>query len=102
MSLAKPDFSTFLLFSDPNQNPSETQSRASFSSETKVAPLHYFRKIGETFSVTCEAMGSPTPEIVWRKDGRLVSSNVRYIHAGKSSYELVILDTNDAGLYSCL
>jgi len=91
-----------LIVNDPNQNPSEKQSRPSFSTETKVAPLHYFRKIGETFSVTCEAMGSPTPEIVWRKDGRLVSSNVRYIHAGKSSYELVILDTNDAGLYSCL
>ena len=67
-----------------------------------MAPLHYFRKIGETFSVTCEAWGSPTPEIVWRKDGRLLTDGTNYIHAGKTSYEMVILNPNDAGLYSCL
>ena len=67
-----------------------------------MAPLQYVRKIGETFSVFCEAFGEPTPDITWYKDGHKFSSGVKYIHAGKSSLDLVVLDASDAGSYSCL
>ena len=73
-----------------------------FTSETRVAPIHYFRKIGETLSVTCEAVGSPTPEIVWLKNGHKVGSGVKYIQGGKSSLDLVVLDASDAGAYTCM
>ena len=91
------------FFSDPQANPQENKFKApKFTTETQVAPLHYFRKIGETFSVTCEALGNPIPEIVWLKNGHKLSSGANYIHAGKSSMDLVVLDTSDAGLYSCM
>ena len=92
----------FCHFSDP-QDPQESNFLSPhFTTETKVAPLHYFRKIGETFSVTCEALGNPIPEIVWLKNGQKFSSGANYIHAGKSSLELVVLDSSDVGLYSCM
>ena len=95
-------FSLF-FFSDPQANPQENKFQSpKFTTETQVAPLHYFRKIGETFSVTCEALGNPIPEIVWLKNGHKLSSGANYIHAGKSSLDLVVLDASDAGFYSCM
>jgi len=92
-----------LIVVDPQANPQENKFKApKFTTETQVAPLHYFRKIGETFSVTCEALGNPIPEIVWLKNGHKLSSGANYIHAGKSSMDLVVLDASDAGLYSCM
>ena len=89
--------------SDPQADPQENKFQApKFTTETQVAPLHYFRKIGETFSVTCEALGNPIPEIVWLKNGHKLSSGANYIHAGKSSLDLVVLDASDAGFYSCM
>ena len=44
----------------------------------------------------------PIPEIVWLKNGLKLSSGANYIHAGKSSLDLVVLDVSDAGLYSCM
>ncbi len=74
-----------------------------FSQETQVAPQHYLRKTGETFSVTCEADGHPQPEIIWLKNGkRMKSDHVDYVHSGKSNVNLVVLDSSDAGLYSCM
>jgi len=92
-----------LLVLDPQANPQENKFQSpKFTTETQVAPLHYFRKIGETFSVTCEALGNPIPEIVWLKNGHKLSSGANYIHAGKSSLDLVVLDASDAGFYSCM
>ena len=94
----------FPFFSDPQADPQENNFKApKFTTETQVAGNRkYFRKIGETFSVTCEALGNPIPEIVWLKNGHKLSSGANYIHAGKSSMDLVVLDASDAGLYSCM
>ena len=90
------------FFTDP-QRPQESQYESPlFTTETQVAPSHYFRKIGETLSVTCEATGKPSPEIVWMKNGQKLTSGVNYIHTGKSSLDKVILDQSDAGFYSCM
>ena len=92
---------SFFFISDP-QRPEESNFQSpQFTSETQVAPSHFVRKIGETFSVTCEALGKPNPEIVWLKNGQKLTSGVNYIHAGKSSLDKVVLDQSDAGSYSC-
>ena len=54
-------------------------------------------------SITCEALGNPSPDIIWFKNGQnLASGATKYIHAGKSSVDIVILDASDAGIYTCM
>ena len=92
----------FLLFTDPEDPNEEDFVPPRFTTETKVAPPHYTRDIGETFSITCEALGNPSPDIIWLKNGQKLASGAKYIHAGKSSVDLVILDASDAGIYTCM
>ena len=92
----------FYHFSDPLDHNDEDFIPPHFTSETKVAPAQYTRDIGETFSITCEALGNPSPDIIWLKNGQTLASGAKYIHAGKSSVDLVILDPSDAGIYTCM
>ena len=92
------------FFSDPLDHNDENFIPPHFTSETKVAPAQYTRDIGETFSITCEAVGNPSPNIIWLKNGQTLASSgaAKYIHAGKSTVDLVILDASDAGIYTCM
>ena len=39
-----------------------------FTSDTKSSPERYIARIGDKFSVFCEAIGNPNPRITWFKD----------------------------------
>ena len=68
--------------------------------ETRASPLHHTKSVGDNFKVSCEALGSPKPEIFWFKDGQHIDESVHYRH-GKSTLEFSILGTADAGVYTC-
>ncbi len=94
------------FISDPDAEAGEDdglRQAPKFTQETIVSPPKYVRKVGETFTIVCEAVGNPPPEIIWLKNGkRMKSDHAHYIHAGKSNVDLVVLDSSDAGLYSCM
>ena len=71
-----------------------------FTYETKASKRQYTKSIGETFKVSCEALGSPQPEIYWFKDGQHIDESVHY-QSGRSTVEFNVMGTADAGVYSC-
>ena len=71
-----------------------------FTRETKIATKSFSLKPGDTFKVSCEALGSPQPEIFWFKDGQHIDNNVHY-QRGKSTLEFNIMGTADSGTYMC-
>jgi hypothetical protein len=68
--------------------------------ETRASPLFHVKSVGDTFKVSCEALGSPKPDIFWFKDGQHIDEAVHNRH-GKSSVEFSILGTADGGVYTC-
>jgi len=60
----------------------------------------FLKKIGDTFKVSCEALGSPEPEIFWFKDGQHIDEHVHY-KRGRSTVEFNIFGTADGGVYTC-
>lgn len=68
--------------------------------ETRASTLYHIKSIGDTFKVSCEALGSPQPEIFWFKDGQHIDEAVHY-QRGKSTVEFSVLGSADAGVYTC-
>lgn len=71
-----------------------------FTFETKMSQKVFIKNIGDTFKVSCEALGSPEPEIFWFKDGQHIDENVHY-QGGKSTVEFSIFGKADSGVYTC-
>ncbi len=71
-----------------------------FTRETSTTPKSHTLNVGETFKVSCEALGSPQPEIFWFKDGQHIDENVHF-QRGRSTVEFEVMGTADAGTYSC-
>ncbi len=64
-------------------------------------------EVGDIFKVSCEAIGNPIPRIRWFKDGQEIKDSVvprEKSPSGtpkRSSVELQVLGTVDAGVYTC-
>ena len=71
-----------------------------FTHETKISQKFYSKSIGDTFKVSCEALGSPQPELYWFKNGQHISDSV-VNQRGRSTVELHIYGTADSGTYTC-
>ena len=71
-----------------------------FTQETKSSQRKYSKSFGDTFKVTCEALGSPEPDIFWFKDGQHIDESV-YSQRDRSIVEFQIMGTADSGEYSC-
>jgi hypothetical protein len=71
-----------------------------FTYSTKSSQRKHTANVGDTFKVSCEALGSPQPEIFWFKDGQHIDESVHY-QRGKSTVEFSVLGTADSGVYSC-
>ena len=71
-----------------------------FTYETRTSLHHHQLQTGDTFKVSCQALGSPQPEIFWFKDGQHIDENVHY-QRGKSTVEFSVLGTADSGVYTC-
>ena len=65
-----------------------------------MSQRRYSTNIGDTFKATCEALGSPQPDIFWFKDGQHIDESVHY-QRGRSIVEFQVMGTADAGVYSC-
>ena len=65
--------------------------------------MYYTKNVGEKFQLKCESLGSPEPSIVWLKNGRkLERAVVEEAKGGRVSLvKLVVMGTDDAGLYTC-
>lgn len=68
--------------------------------ETRIAPIKHTKLVGDTFKVSCEALGSPQPEIFWFKDGQHIDETVHF-QKGKSTVEFSVMGTADGGVYTC-
>jgi hypothetical protein len=92
-----------LIVVDPRVLPSMDDTDVAppvFTYETKASKKSHVKAIGETFKVSCEALGSPQPEIFWFKDGQHIDESVHY-QRGRSTVEFNVLGTADAGVYTC-
>ena len=96
-----------IYFADPRKlpkglNDAETIEVAPpvMTYETRASTLYHIKSIGDTFKVSCEALGSPQPEIFWFKDGQHIDEAVHY-QRGKSTVEFSVLGSADAGVYTC-
>ena len=49
----------------------------------------------------CEATGVPTPTIIWKKDGELVTNDSRHVIDSKSLRILRAME-GDVGVYACV
>ena len=72
-----------------------------FTHETRHTPRRHVKNVGDTFTVFCEALGSPQPEISWFKDGQPIDESVRGAYKGRSHLEFSILGSADSGTYTC-
>ncbi len=74
-----------------------------FTYDTRTSRKRYLLPIGNTFKVSCEALGSPKPEVFWFKDGKHLTESVRYERGGggRSAVELNVWNASDAGVYTC-
>jgi hypothetical protein len=68
--------------------------------ETRASPLFHTKLVGDTFKVSCEALGNPQPEIFWFKDSQHIDESVHF-QKGKSTVEFSVMGTADAGVYTC-
>ena len=94
-----------LIVFDPRSLPSDIDESLevappAFTHDTKVASKVFIKNIGDTFKVSCEALGSPEPEIFWFKDGQHIVENVHH-RRGRSTVEFSIFGTADSGVYTC-
>lgn len=71
-----------------------------FTQETKISEKYFVKKTGETFKISCEALGSPQPEIFWFKNNLHIDDNVHY-QRGKSTVEIEVMGMADSGIYTC-
>ena len=71
-----------------------------FTHSTKISKRKQVANVGDTFKVSCEALGSPQPEIFWFKDGQHIDEPVHY-KRGKSTVEFAVMGTADSGVYTC-
>lgn len=59
-------------------------------------------RIGETFQITCTAVGIPTPEIVWRKNWGHIPAKCRTTSEnGLGTLVCKNIQVEDQGAYSC-
>ena len=47
-----------------------------FTSDTKLSPERYIARVGDKFSVFCQARGHPEPTISWFKDSKPIDDLV--------------------------
>ena len=71
-----------------------------FTVDTTISQRNHKKSVGETFKVSCEALGSPQPEIFWFKDGQHIHEPVHY-QRGRSTVELNVMGPADSGMYTC-
>ena len=50
---------------------------------------------------TCSARDSPAKQITWRKDGKEIVNGVRFQTGGTSTLNLLDVDEEDQGAYTC-
>ena len=99
---------SFLISSDPRQLPKSALQDGSlydvappvFTYETRNAKRKIKKSVGDNFKASCEALGSPQPEIFWFKDGHHIDESVHY-QDGKSTVEFSVMGTADSGVYTC-
>ncbi len=72
-----------------------------FTHDTLSAKRTSVKSAGQTFRASCEALGSPRPEIFWFKDGEHISESVRHDGHGRSTVEFSVLGPADGGVYTC-
>ena len=87
----------------PELGPGELPDVAApvFTEETRALRAQYSKQRGESFRVTCEAVGTPRPEIVWYKDGTpFDAEGIRYKN-GKSTIRMKNLMEVDSAVYTC-
>ena len=48
-----------------------------FTSDTNTSPERYIARIGDRFSVFCEAKGNPNPTISWFKDNKPIDNIIQ-------------------------
>ena len=82
-----PQFS-FLI--DPALNYDLDTAPPVFTHATRMSKLYHTKSVGETFAVSCEALGSPQPEIFWFKDGQHIDESVSFKN-GRSTVEFSVL-----------
>lgn len=61
-------------------------------------------KVSQTRSLVCPVFGIPTPEVIWYKDGDLLSPNTnQYISTHDDGRRLEVTATSvaDSGVYQC-
>ena len=85
---------------DPNGSGRPDVAPPVFTVDTTIALRKHKKSVGETFKVSCEALGSPQPEIFWFKDGQHIHEPVHY-QRGRSTVELNVMGPADSGLYTC-
>ncbi|XP_053415690.1 hemicentin-2 [Nycticebus coucang] len=57
---------------------------------------------GQSLTLECDANGSPSPEIMWLKDGQLISeASSHHLLDGARSLHFPRIQQGDSGLYSC-
>ena len=71
-----------------------------FTKDTYTSRRAHTKSVGDTFKVSCDALASPRPQILWYKDGQPIDEHVHY-RAGRSTLEFSVLGSADAGGYSC-
>ncbi|KAJ6223357.1 hypothetical protein RDWZM_001902, partial [Blomia tropicalis] len=57
-------------------------------------------KVGESITLPCEAIGTPTPQIVWFKDNRPLQSSAN-VHITSNELRIGSIQLNDIGEYRC-
>ena len=57
--------------------------------------------VGQKTSLTCEAIGNPSPQFRWSRNGVLIMRDSVTPPQGKSILELFLNSTSSFGIYTC-
>lgn len=57
--------------------------------------------VDASVTLQCQADGSPSPTVSWRKDGRLLTESVRQRVLSSGSLQIAFIQPSDTGRYTC-
>lgn len=66
----------------------------------EVSPSFLVKKVGESVELHCEAMATPSPNIIWLKNGSVLSPSENVLFSGNRIL-LRRLDRHSGGVYTC-